>query len=191
MSNEFADVSPMSPFRHHKLSLFAVAVLCAASSYGADTRSERLWLPASAAHFRPFLQMAVDLAMENEDCVDVLYARLNEYRTIYEEPTFTILCKKDAKTTFNRVVAITEVDPEYYNKIQRSEDAANTARALTPEIEALRNQLLSPSAASATNTQPAVPSAAVVEDPNDLTLDLDPNTEAPAANTPAPAPVEH
>ena len=178
----------MSRLNLYRLPLLAATLLFAASSYGADTRSERLWLPASAAHLRPFLRMAVDLAMEDEDCTDVLYARLNEYRTIYEEPTFTILCKKDAKTTFNRVVPITEVDPDYFAKIQQSEEATNTARTLSPEIEALRNQLLSPSAASGSGAQAPTPAAApntrADEDPNDLTLDL--GTPANSAATPAP-----
>lgn len=186
----------MSPFKQPKLLLFTVAVLLAVPSYGATTRSERLWLPPSAAHLRPFLEMAADLAMEDEDCKDILYARLNEYRTTYEEPTFTILCKKDAKTTFNRVVPITEVDPNYFTKIQQSEEAASTARTLTPEIEALRNQLLSPTAASSSGERQAaperapaaVPSTEVNEDPNDLSLDLDPPTQTPAASTPPPAP---
>lgn len=185
----------MSHLRYLKLPLVMAAMLFAASSFGADTRSERLWLPASAAHLRPFLQMAVDLAMENPDCTDVLYARLNEYRTTYEEPTFTILCKKDARTTYNRVVPISEVDPDYFAKIQRSEDASDAARALSPEIEALRNQLLSPAAAGASSapraaparTSAAVPSTAVNEDPNDLTLDLETGSEAPTTPTLPPA----
>ena len=183
----------MSLFSQQKLLVLATTLLFASSSYGSESRSERLWLPASASHLRPFLQMAVNLAMEEEGCNDVLYARLNEYRTIYEEPTFTILCKTDAKTTYNRVVPITEVDPEYFAKIQRSEDAADTARTLTPEIEALRNQLLSPSsAASGSGTTQAAPaptaspSAAANEDPNDLTLDLE--RQAPATSTASPAP---
>mgnify|MGYP003658482073 CR=1 FL=1 len=181
----------MSLFSQQKLLCLATALLLATSSYGSESRSERLWLPASSAHLRPFLQMAVNLAMEEEGCNDVLYARLNEYRTIYEEPTFTILCKTDAKTTYNRVVPITEVDPEYFAKIQRSEDAADTARTLTPEIEALRNQLLSPSSAASSNGTAAAapaasPSAGADEDPNDLTLDL--QRQAPAASTAAPAP---
>lgn len=186
----------MSPFSQHKFSVLAVTLLFAASSYGADTRSERLWLPASAAHLRPFLQKAVDLALEDENCTDVLYARLNDYRTTYEEPTFTILCKKDAKNTFNRVVAITEVDPDYHAKIQQSEKAADTARVLSPEVEALRSQLLAPSAAGGAAAQQAAPERApvaapkteVIEDPNDLTLDLETHTETPAASTSTPAP---
>lgn len=123
---------------------------------------ERLWLPASAANLRPFLQMAVNKVMEDPACVEVLYARLNEYRTIYEEPTFTVLCQKDPKTTFNRVVKITEVDPEYFEKLRASADASNQAQSLNPEIEALRRQLLgggdAPAETPATEpTNPASP----------------------------------
>ncbi len=103
---------------------------------------DRLWLPASAANLRPFLQMAVNKVMEDPACVEVLYARLNEYRTIYEEPTFTVLCQQDPKTTFHRVVKITEVDPEYFETLRASADASNQAQTLNPEIEALRRQLL-------------------------------------------------
>lgn len=64
----------MNLFSHHKFTLLAFTLLLSAQSVGSESRSERLWLPASSAHLRPFLQMAVNLAMENEDCVDVLYA---------------------------------------------------------------------------------------------------------------------
>ena len=73
----------MSLFSQQKLLVLATTILFASSSYGSESRSERLWLPTSSAHLRPFLQMAVNLAMEEEGCNDVLYARLNEYRTIY------------------------------------------------------------------------------------------------------------
>lgn len=113
-----------------------------ASATAREVHPDRLWLPASATNLRPFLVMAVNKVMEDPSCVEVLYARLNEYRTIYEEPTFTILCQKDPKTTFNRVVKITEVDPEYFEKLRASADASNQAQTLNPEIEALRRQLL-------------------------------------------------
>ncbi len=140
------------------------------TAQAADTRSERLWLPASATHLRPFLQMAVDLALEDENCSEVLYARLNEYRTIYEEPTFTILCKRDARSTFNRVVPITEVDPEYFAKLEASEEALDTSRVLSSEIEAIRQQLLSPQEATSAPTPPSAPQ--VQDAPNDMTIDL-------------------
>ena len=142
------------------------------SLHAADTRSERLWLPASASNLRPFLQMAVDLALEDPNCKDILYARLNEYRTIYDEPTFTILCQKDPKTTFNRVIKITEADPEYYEKIKASEQAQDTNRTLSDELEALRKQLLPPPTAS-----PPPPAA------------IQPQVQAEPAVEPEPAPI--
>lgn len=157
-----------------RLPLIIVIILVSAAltnaAYAANVRSERLWLPASATHLRPFLQMAVDLALTDENCTDVLYARMNEYRTIYDEPTFTILCKRDAKSTFNRVVPITEVDPDYFAKIQASDEALDTAQTLSPEIEAIRQQLVRSPAPARTPT--AVPAPTVQEDPDDMTLDL-------------------
>ncbi len=152
------------------IALLLVIATLTSTAQAASTRSERLWLPASASHLRPFLQMAVELTLEDETCTEVLYARLNEYRTIYEEPTFTILCKRDAKSTFNRVIAITEVDPEYFVKLEASEEALDTSRNLSSEIEAIRQQLLSP---QATTPSPAPASAPQVqEDPNDMSIDL-------------------
>lgn len=141
-----------------------------------EVHPDRLWLPASAANLRPFLVMAVNKVMEDPTCVDVLYARLNEYRTIYEEPTFTILCQKDPKTTFNRVVKITEVDPEYFDKLRASADASNQAQSLNPEIEALRRQLLGG------GTTPADASAEAPADP------AAPAPAAPVTSPPAGTP---
>jgi hypothetical protein len=130
-----------------------------------DVASERLWLPASATNLRPFLVMAVNKVQEDPACVEVLYARLNEYRTIYEEPTFTILCQKDPKTTFNRVVKITEVDPEYFAKLQAGANAASQAQGLNPEIEALRRQLLAPTGAQGSAPSDVPPAAQDVATP--------------------------
>ncbi|MES3007511.1 MAG: hypothetical protein V4751_07050 [Pseudomonadota bacterium] len=138
----------------------------------AATESTRLWLPESAQHLHQFLEMAVAQALQDANCTEVLYGRLNEYRTIYEEPTFTVLCKKDYKTTFNKVYHITELDPNYNNRIAESQATTQLTQGLNAEIEALRQQLTAPE-------QPAAPTATVEllvpmdEDPNDLSLDLD------------------
>ncbi len=138
----------------------------------AETDPSRLWLPASAQNLRPFLKLAVAEALQDATCTEVMYARLNEYRTVYEEPTFTILCKKDYKTTFNKVYHITELDPEYNNRIAQREVATQNSVVLTDEIKTLRQQLLAP-------VEPSKPTATVEllqppqnEDPNDLSLDL-------------------
>lgn len=153
-------------------------------AHAQNVNSERLWLPASAANLRPFLVMAVNKAMEEETCVEVLYARLNEYRTIYEEPTFTILCQKDPKTTYNRVVKITEVEPEYFAKLQAGADAATQAQQLSPEIEALRRQLMAPAGAQGSAPTEAPGAAPLVEAPVVPGLELQ---SPPAASTAAPA----
>lgn len=152
------------------------------SDAGADaavtTDRTRLWLPESSAHLHPFLELAVAEALRDTTCTEVLYARLNEYRTIYEEPTFTILCKKDYKSTFNKVYHITELDPEYNNRIAQSEATSQLTQGLTAEIESLRQQLVTP-------VQPSAPTATVEllvpkdEDPNDLSLDLEIERDAP------------
>lgn len=160
----------------HRLALAALSLLLGVPAMAAENsvQSQRLWLPAGASDLRPFLQMAVDMALQDENCKEILYARLNEYRTIYEEPTFTILCQKDPKTTFNRVIKITEVDPEYFDKIRASENALDTNRTLSPEIEALRQQLGAPAVPS----QPAAGSPAPAAEEHNA-----PNTE-PAVSAP-------
>lgn len=107
--------------------LAGTAVLAADAELDATVEAEaeaesttdrtRMWLAESAAHLHPFLELAVAEALRETTCTEGLYARLNEYRSIYEEPTFTILCKKDYKSTFNKVNHITELDPEYNNRI--------------------------------------------------------------------------
>ncbi len=162
--------------------LAGTAVLAADAELDATVEAEaeaesttdrtRMWLPESAAHLHPFLELAVAEALRDTTCTEVLYARLNEYRTIYEEPTFTIFCKKDYKSTFNKVYHITELDPEYNNRIAQSEATSQLTQGLTAEIESLRQQLVTP-------VQPSEPTATVEllvpkdEDPNDLSLDLD------------------
>jgi len=160
--------------RRALLAAFVVLAGLPATATAQNVVSERLWLPASAANLRPFLVMAVNKVMEDPTCVEVLYARLNEYRTIYEEPTFTILCQKDPKTTFNRVVKITEVDPDYFAKLQAGSEAATQAQRLNPEIEALRQQLLAPAAATGTAPAAAPEAAPVEEVPANTSLDLQP-----------------
>ncbi len=162
------------------LLVFGLSCLHAQS---ADNKFERSWLPASAQHLRPFLLMAMERALEDPACTEVLYARLNEYRSVYEEPTFTILCKKDYKTTFNKVFNITVLDPNYNSRIAESQAAAANAGNLSSAIDALRQQLVAPSEAvppQPIETQVRVrepapepePIPLLHEDPNDLSLDL-------------------
>lgn len=178
--------------------LLSCATLVAAEAAATRTNSsdtetirvkpERLWLPSSAQHLRPYLQLAVEQALENEDCLEVLYARLNEYRTVYDEPTFSVLCKKDYKTTFNRIYQVSELDQYYDSRVAESEAAASNAVELSDDIRALRESLLTPTDAIVSNALPAAVQQAIPaetptaaqgqnrpareEDPNDLSLDL-------------------
>ena len=102
----------------------------------AEIREERLWLPPAFAQYSEALKTAAELALEHPDCQDVLYGRLNEFRSENSEISFTILCMKDARSTFNQVFALAELldNPEA--------DARRAARQ--QELEQLRN-LLQPS----------------------------------------------
>jgi hypothetical protein len=87
------------------LAKFFAICLCAvvAGPLLADVRPDRLWLSGSNSSLRPLLTAAAYKALENPDCSEVLYGRLNEYRTEHVGTAFTILCMKDARTTFNLV----------------------------------------------------------------------------------------
>lgn len=151
-------------------------------------KPERLWLPSSAQHLRPYLELAVERSLEDEDCHEILYARLNEYRTVYDEPTFSVLCKKDYKTTYNHIYPVSELDEFYDSRVEQSETIATSASALGEDIQALRESLLVPSDAIVNNSLPAAVREATAatpsgdtrssnqnqrdEDPNDLSLDL-------------------
>lgn len=114
----------------------------------AEVRPERLWLPPAFAQYSDALSTAAELALEHPDCKEVLYGRLNEFRSENSEISFTILCMKDARSTFNQVFALAELldNPEA--------DARRAARQ--QELEQLRG-LLQPSSRpdsnSATNTE--------------------------------------
>lgn len=103
---------------------------------GAEVRPDRLWLPPAFAQYSDALTTAAELALEHPDCKDVLYGRLNEFRSENSGISFTILCMKDARSTFNQVFALSELldNPEA--------DARRAARQR--ELEQLRG-LLQPS----------------------------------------------
>jgi hypothetical protein len=102
----------------------------------AEVRPERLWLPPTFAQYSDALSTAAELALEHPDCKEVLYGRLNEFRSENSEISFTILCMKDARSTFNQVFALAEL---------LDNPAADARRAARQqELEQLRN-LLQPS----------------------------------------------
>lgn len=100
------------------LGLFALAsptALSQLSTQPADTgdainvhpktplNTARLWLPAQHVASAGSLLAAAHRALEHPDCAEVLYGGLNEFRTEREGTSFTIMCIKDARTTFNQI----------------------------------------------------------------------------------------
>jgi hypothetical protein len=117
--------------------LFSVLVcgLYAVMPASAQIREERLWLPASHSQMRPLLLEAAQRALQHPECVEVLYGRLNEFRTESGETAFTILCMKNARSTFNQVFRLSDLQAQPVRVEPREE---NTSRA---ELERLRNLL--------------------------------------------------
>lgn len=107
---------------------------------GAERVKESVqWLPGTHRELQPYLELAITAAQQREDCMEIIYARLNEYRTENDEPTFTILCKKDFKHTFNIVYRITELFPEYISTSEDRDRALDIAQQERREnLEAVR-----------------------------------------------------
>lgn len=63
----------------------------------------RLWLPPQHTASAGLLLAAANRALEHPDCAEVLYGGLNEFRTEREGTSFTIMCIKDPRTTFNQI----------------------------------------------------------------------------------------
>jgi hypothetical protein len=71
----------------------------------------RLWLPARQEELRDLLVAAAYRALEDPDCEEVLYGRLNEFRSENDETAFTILCMRDPRYTFNLVFNASDLEP--------------------------------------------------------------------------------
>jgi len=93
--------------KHLSISLAAGLLLSSITSGGLTAaealKPQRLWLPSSQENLRDLLVAAAERALVNPECAEVLYGRLNEYRTENEETAFTILCMRDPRYTFNLV----------------------------------------------------------------------------------------
>lgn len=92
----------------------------------------RLWLPSSQENLRPLLVAAAERALEDNECAEVLYGRVNEYRTENDETAFTILCMRDPRYTFNLVFNASDLEPSDSD----TEVVSNTA-----DLERLRSLL--------------------------------------------------
>lgn len=91
--------------------LLLASVLAGGLSAAEAVKPHRLWLPSSQSNLRGLLEAAANRALEDPDCTEVLYGRLNEYRTENEGTAFTILCMRDPRYTFNLVFHASELEP--------------------------------------------------------------------------------
>ncbi|MGM0633745.1 MAG: hypothetical protein ACQETO_11325 [Pseudomonadota bacterium] len=170
----------LSCFRSLSPWLLATTVLLtdarAAESSSPILSAERLWLPPSQEHLLPVLQRAVEMALSDPDCGQVLYGSLNEFRTGRGEPALTILCQQDARTTFNLVYRVSEVRATMAESTTTTasgdgEDNLDALRRLLMSDEELRRQPTS--GASGQDSSAADEAGGEEQDERSLELDLD------------------
>lgn len=82
-----------------------------AAAEAETVKAHRLWLPSTQENLRELLVAAAHRALQDPDCTEVLYGRLNEYRTENDETAFTILCMRDPRYTFNLVFNASDLEP--------------------------------------------------------------------------------
>jgi hypothetical protein len=114
-----------------------------------ELRPERLWLLPRHAEFAPLLNRAAEQALQHPDCIEVLNGGLNEFRTERTGISFTILCMKDARTTFNQVF--------YAEDLMVGDELDNEEEpeaVLDSELQRLRDMMLPPTTSTSTSTQP-------------------------------------
>lgn len=113
-------------------------------------REDRLWLsPAHASH-REALVRAARQALLHAECNEVLYGGLNEFRTEHEGTSFTILCMRDGRTTFNQVF--------FQADLMTDEDIRARSPGGAAELERLRLLMQQPAGVSS-GSQPVQPPA--------------------------------
>lgn len=148
----------------------------AAESPSPILSAERLWLPPSQEHLLPVLQRAVEMALSDPDCGQVLYGSLNEFRTERGEPALTILCQQDARTTFNLIYRVSEVRATMTESAATAssddgEDNLDALRRLLMSDEELRRQPAS--GATGQDNSGVEQAGAEEQDEPSLELDLD------------------
>lgn len=100
-------------------------------------KSHRLWLPPSQENLRDLLVAAAHQALQDPDCAEVLYGRLNEYRTENDETAFTILCMRDPRYTFNLVFNADDLKPaDREQEVVSNTEDLQRLRALLGDIPA-------------------------------------------------------
>jgi hypothetical protein len=125
-----------------------------AQALSRELRTERLWLLPRQSAFTELIRRAGRQALQHPDCNEVLYGSLNEFRTERTGTSFTILCMKDARTTFNQVF--------FADDLMTEEDlnVAEQPSLATEELERLRQMMQPQSVPGSTQqaepVQPAV-----------------------------------
>jgi hypothetical protein len=119
-----------------------------------ELRPGRLWLLPTHAEFAPILNRAARQALQHPDCIDVLNGGLNEFRTERTGISFTILCMKDARTTFNQVFYAEDL--MVGDELNSGEESA---AVLDSELQRLRDMMLPPLTSTPSPT-PAQPTGA-------------------------------
>tara|TARA_R100001039_G_C1849608_1_gene109692 strand:- start:1015 stop:1500 length:486 start_codon:yes stop_codon:yes gene_type:complete len=113
------------------------ALAAEAQSSTGTVQRHRLWLPSSQESMRGLLLAAAHKALEDPDCAEVLYGRLNEYRSENDETAFTILCMRDPRYTFNLVFSASMLEPaEAEEEVVSNTEDLERLRALLGDIPA-------------------------------------------------------
>lgn len=101
-----------------------------------ELRTNRLWLLPRHAELTDLLHRAGRQALQHPDCNEVLYGSLNEFKTDRIGTSFTILCMKDARTTFNQVFFAEDLMTD--DELDVVEDPADAS----DELERLRRMMV-------------------------------------------------
>ena len=99
-------------------------------------KESRLWLPPAQAAHREALVRAARQALLHQDCSEVLYGGLNEFRSEREGTSFTILCMRDGRSTFNQVF--------FEAELMTDEDIRARTAVGAAELERLRSLMQQP-----------------------------------------------
>lgn len=189
----------LGPYADNRGMKYCLSLTCALLLFGSShvlcaesVNRERLWLPPAAVHLMPALEEAARRALAHPDCTQVLYGRLNEYRTEHNEPAMTILCQIDARTTFNLVFRVDELiieDSDGSDLVFTTDNAESNLETLRRALMA--NPDVAPQASNQDTNEQGNPDenegenqrSTVTTDPRSLELGLDELLRRPPPQT--------
>lgn len=117
--------------------LVSLSVIGGPVSAAEAIKPHRLWLPSSQENLRDLLVAAAQQALQDPDCAEVLYGRLNEFRSENDETAFTILCMRDPRYTFNLVFNASDLEPaDSEQETESNTEDLQRLRALLGDIPA-------------------------------------------------------